>query len=168
MTPILKPIAASFRTTNTVLELCLGDLQDEDAKKRVRNGEGPSIAWQVCHMLDHRCRVLALLGVTRESPYAAKYTAAGISYGNDYASTPEYQQQWKHINAELEAALESATPESLDQVVAHGIHGEETALESLMFVSWHEAYHMGAVGAIRKELGYPGPAELAIANAEQR
>ena len=60
MTPILKPIAESFRITNFILELCLADLKETDAKKRVRKGEGPSIAWQVGHMLDHRCKVLGL------------------------------------------------------------------------------------------------------------
>src|SRR5438477_1101319 len=166
MTPILKPIAASFRTTNSILELRLGDIDEEDARKRVRNGEGPSIAWEVGHMLDHRCKVLALLGVAKESPYAAKYTAAGASDGSDYPDTADYRRQWSQAYTELEAAMEAATPESLGRIAEQGAHGEKTALDSIMFLTWHEAYHVGAVGSIRKELGYPGPAELVMANVK--
>jgi uncharacterized damage-inducible protein DinB len=165
MTPILKPIAASFRTTNMILSLALPDLKEQDARKRVRNGEGPSIVWQVGHMLDHRCKVLELLGVAKENPYAAKFSPAGSSDGSDYPDTADCLQQWKQVSAELEAAMDAATPESLGRIVERGPHGEKTALDSIMFLTWHEAYHMGAVGGIRKELGYPGPAELVMAKA---
>jgi len=165
MTPILKPIAASFRTTNFIMSLCLGDLKDQDARARTRRGEGPSIAWQVGHMLDHRCKVMGLLGVAKENPYTAKYTAAGATDGSDYPDVTDYQRQWKQVYAELEAAMEAATEESLSRIAEKGPHGEKTALESIMFLSWHEAYHVGAVGTIRKTLGYPGPAELVMAKS---
>ena len=163
MTPILKPIAESFRTTNLILELCMADMKETDAKKRVRNGEGPSIAWQVGHMLDHRCKVLGLLGVDKERSYGAKYTALAASDGSDYPDIPEYRRQWEAVHGELESALEAAAPESLDRITEHEANGEKTALDSIMFLTWHEAYHVGAIGAIRKELGYPGPAELVTA-----
>ena len=163
MTPILKPIAANFRTTNFILSMCLGDMNEQDARKRVRSDKGPSIAWEVGHMLDHRCKILGLLGVAKESPYAAQYTAMGATDGGDYLNTADYQRQWNEISAELEAAMEAATEESLGRIVDGGPHHEKTALDSIMFLSWHEAYHVGAVGSIRKELGYPGPAELALA-----
>jgi uncharacterized damage-inducible protein DinB len=165
MTTILKPIAASLRTTNFILDLCLGDVDERDAKKRVRRGEGPSIAWQVGHMLDHRCKLLDLLGVANESPYAIKYTSMAASDGGDYPGTTDFQVQWGHVFAQIERAMEAATLESLDRIVEHGAHGAKTALDSIIFLIWHEAYHMGAVGAIRKELGYPGPAEVVTARA---
>jgi uncharacterized damage-inducible protein DinB len=165
MTPILKPIAASFHTTNFILSLCLGDLKEKDARERARSGEGPSIAWEVGHMLDHRCKILGLLGVAKESPYAAVYTATGATAGGEYPDTADYLQQWKQIDAELEAAMEAATEKSLSRVVETGAHGEKTAFDSIMFLTWHEAYHVGALAGIRKALGYPGPAELVMAKA---
>jgi hypothetical protein len=162
MLTVLKPIAASFGATNFILGLCLGQMGDKAARKRVRNGEGPSIAWQVGHMLDHRCKMLGLLGVAKESPYTAKYTSRGASDGSDYPVMTDLQRQWEQVHVELGAAIESATPESLDKTV-QGIHGTETAFDSIIFLTWHEAFHIGAVGLICKELGYPGPAELALA-----
>ncbi len=164
MTPVLKPIAASFQTTNFVLDLCLGDLNDEDVKKRIRNGQGPSVAWQAGHMLAFRCIALGQLGVAKENPYAAQYLTTA-SDGRDYPQIPDYQREWKCVSSELETALASATPESLEQIVEDGAHGKRTVLESLEFLAWHEAYHTGALTAIRKELGYPSPAELTLAKA---
>jgi uncharacterized damage-inducible protein DinB len=165
MTPILKPIAASFGSTNFVLDLCLEDLKDKDARERVRNGAGPSIAWEVGHMLAFRCMALNLLGNASENPYAAKYATAGASDGSDYPAIPDYRRQWDQVQAELERALETATPESLERIIENNVHGAKPALDSLVFLTWHEAYHMGALAAIRKELGYPGPAELTLAKA---
>jgi uncharacterized damage-inducible protein DinB len=165
MTSILKPIADSFHTTNFVMELCLGDINDTDSKRRARDGKGPSIAWQVGHILDFRCAALKLLGVTKESPYSAKYSAAGASDGSDYPGVAAYRHEWKQLNTELESALAAASPESLARVAEDGVHGKKTALESLVFLTWHEAYHVGALVAMRKQLGYPSPAELTLANA---
>jgi uncharacterized damage-inducible protein DinB len=162
MTSLLKPIADSFRTTNVVLELCLGDLNDNDSKHRTRDGEGPSIAWEVGHMLDFRCTALRLLGVTQESYYTAKYSVIRASDGRDYPDVTTYGREWKHLNAELERALETAASESLECLVEDRVYGTRTVLESLVFLTWHEAYHMGALAAIRKQLGYPGPAELTL------
>jgi uncharacterized damage-inducible protein DinB len=165
MTSILKPIADSFHTTNYVLELCLEDMKESDAKERARGGDGPSIAWQVGHMLDFRCVALKLLGVPKESPYSAKYSAKGASDGSDYPAVAAYRREWEQLNTELDSALASANPESLARVTESGVHGKQTALESLVFLTWHEACHIGALVAMRKQLGYPSPAELTLANA---
>ena len=165
MTSVLKPIADSFHTTNFVMALCLEDMQDSDSKERARNGKGPSIAWQVGHILDFRCAALKLLGVPKESPYSAKYSAAAASDGSDYPGVAAYQREWKQLTVELESALATASPESLARVAEDGVHGKQTALESLVFLTWHEACHVGALVAMRKQLGYPSPAELTLAKA---
>jgi len=163
MTPVLKPIADSFHTTNLVLALCLGDLKGDDATKRTRDGDGPSIAWQVGHMLEFRCMALQLLGGAKERSKAVEDTAAGSPDGGTHPDLTTYQREWEQINAALDAALQAAAPELLERIVDDKVHGEKTVLESLVFLTWHEAYHVGGLTAIRKQFGYPGPAELNVA-----
>jgi len=163
MTPILKAVAASFRDTDMVLPLALGDLKEQDAKQRVRGGAGPSLTWQVGHLLDGRVKALKFLGVSRENPYLAQYSTAAASDGQDYPAMSDLLAQWRSVAAELRSAMEAATEELLLKEVKGGLHAENTILDKLVFQAWHEAYHVGAVGAIRKELGYPGPAELVMA-----
>jgi uncharacterized damage-inducible protein DinB len=157
MTPILETIASNFRTTSSVLSLALSDLKGRDAWKRIRNGEGPSIAWEVGHMLDFRCQALGLLGSAKEGSYAAQFA------GGSELQASEYLEQWKRIEEELGEAMARATQESLKRAAGSGPHGEQTVLDKIAFVAWHEASHIGTLGAIRKAMGYPSPAELVMA-----
>jgi len=38
--------------------------------------------------------------------------------------------------------------------------------DAVAFFTFHEAYHVGALGAIRKAMGLPGPAELVMARMD--
>ena len=41
-----------------------------------------------------------------------------------------------------------------------GPHDEKRILDTVLFLAWHEAYHIGAIGAIRREQGRKAIAEL--------
>jgi hypothetical protein len=69
------------------------------------------------------------------------------------------------METELDAAIETATEAVLNRPVEKGFHKEKAAIESVIFLAWHEAYHLGAIGGIRKTLGYPGPAEIVRAKS---
>lgn len=158
MTPILIPLRASLDTTGGILPLVLSDLGEQDARKRVRNGQGPSIAWQVQHMIVSRYKILNLLGSAQECS-----TAEG-----DNTDIAQLLRHWREVEQKLGAALESATHETLQRSVETGPHGEKSALDRVVFLVWHEAYHVGALGGIRKALGFPGPAELVMASVGHR
>ena len=145
MTPILKAVAATFDSTNMILPLCLSDLEIKDADYRTRDGEGPSITWLVDHLLHHRKQIVQLLGGTpAEQP----------------SPEPNLTERWQQSTRELAAALESADDAALAKPSKAGPHGEKQALDTIVFLAWHEAYHVGMVVAIRKALGYPGAAEV--------
>ena len=155
-----------FRTTHGLIPLVLGDLTPIDARKRTREGKGPSVAWIVGHLLHYRYTVLNLLGVETASPFAEQFGSASATDGNDYPSLAELRGQWDDVHGKLEAAMGNASPAVLERPSTQpGAHGEKTVLDSLVFFAWHEAYHMGALGAVRKDLAYPGPAELVMAAA---
>ena len=41
-----------------------------------------------------------------------------------------------------------------------GPHDEKRILDTVLFLTWHEAYHIGAIGAIRREQGRKAIADL--------
>jgi hypothetical protein len=41
-----------------------------------------------------------------------------------------------------------------------GPHDEKRILDTVLFLTWHEAYHIGAIGAMRREQGRKAIAEL--------
>ena len=166
MIPTLESAAASLRTTNMLVPLVLGDLNDELARRRTRGGDGPSITWLLGHILDYRCQLITLLGRPKESPFSVGFATSSATDGADYPTVAEFLQHWKQIEADLEAALEAAGEATIRRTVeSGGFHAGRPVLDAVAFCVFHEAYHMGALGAIRKTLGLPGPAELVMAQA---
>ena len=160
----MHTLRSIFRTTNNVLMLALADLEDETARRRTRGQSGPSIAWTVGHLLDHRFKVLRLLGVDRESPYAATFGDTAATNGMNYPTLEDFRLQWAQVHADLETAFTQAPPDLLDRPLpGGGAHGETRIRDKLAFYAWHEGYHMGVIGAARKAFGLPGPAELVVA-----
>ena len=158
MIPTLESVAASLRTTNMLVPLVLGDLTDELARRRTRDGVGPSIAWQVGHILDFRCQLITLLGTPKESPFRVPFATSGATDGADYPTVAEFLEHWKRIEVDLDAALENADEATIRRAVAGGgFHAGRPVLDAVAFCMFHEAYHVGALGAIRKSLGLPGP-----------
>ena len=165
MTPSLEPVAGCLATTNMLIPLVLGDLTDDLARRRTRDGDGPSIAWEVGHMLDYRCQLIRLLGAPRASPFTVAFATSSATDGADYPTVAEFRRLWKEIEADLQAALEGAGEATVRNTVEDGPHAGRPVLDAVAFFMFHEAYHMGAIGAIRKAMGLAGPAELVMAEA---
>ena len=166
MIPTLEPVAGCLSTTNMLMPLVLADLTDELARRRTRDGEGPSIAWEVGHLLDFRCQLIGLLGTPRASPFDAAFATSGASDGTDYPTVAEFRRHWKEVEADLQAALEGASEATVRAVLDGGPHAGRSVLDAVAFFTFHEAYHVGALGAIRKAMGLPGPAELVMARID--
>lgn len=160
----MQTLLSIFRTTSHVVSLSLADLTDEVARRRTRGNEGPSVTWTIGHMLGQRHEVLAFLGERRPNPWAGSFGDVAATDGADYPSLDTMRAEWQKMHEALEHAFARSAPGALDQPVAGaGIHGETRIRDKVAFIAWHEAYHMGVIGAVRTAAGLPGPAELARA-----
>ena len=125
----------------------------------------PSIAWEVGHVIESRRQMLSFLGAEIERSFSIDFATSSATDGQDYPTVVELQQVWNQLRAALSAALESSTENSVRLAIPPGgPHGKKSVLNTVVFLVWHEACHMGAIGAIRKSLGLPGPAELVMAS----
>ncbi len=164
----VETLLSLFRTTDQILSLSLADLTDRMARTRIRNDSGASIAWTVGHLLDHRYKVLALLGSARPSPWASRFGDTAATDGSDYPTLAALREAWGALHGELEAAFAAAGPDRLAAPGGSGTHGEATVRDRVAFLAWHEGYHLGVIGACRKAAGLRGPAELAQAAAKRQ
>jgi uncharacterized damage-inducible protein DinB len=155
----------TFGTTDFLIPVVLEDLSEEDARKRSRDGEGPSIAWTVGHLMHYRYYVMSMLGDEHVDPAGETFTQAATD-GSDYPMLGELQEQWAALGSDFQAALMSKTEEEWDAQGTGEAHDERSLRDQVTFYAWHEGYHMGALGALRKEMGYPGPAEKVMAARE--
>ena len=166
MSGTVETLMGLFGMTDFLMPLVLDDLSDEQARTRSRGGEGPSIAWTVGHLLYYRTHVLSLLGEQRENPYDEKFSNSAATDGSDYPSVADLSEAWQSVGDDFRTVLTSKSEEELDFVSEGGAHDEKSLRDQVVFFAWHEGYHLGALGAIRKSLGLLGPAERVMALRE--
>ena len=162
MDALIRPIVGLYGLSNRILATGIADLSEQDARIRSRGGAGPSVAWTIGHLCHFKIVALTLLGVEQANPFAARFERTPASDGADYPSLAELTATFSELHSELSVALESA-PARLDAPMrGTGPHDEKRILDTILFSAWHEAYHIGSIGAIRKELGWQGIAELVL------
>ena len=161
MESLVRPIAGQYALSHSILTTSVKDLSDQEARTRARGGSGASIAWTIGHLCHHRTQVLGLLGRPKESPFAARFGSTPASDGQDYPRLTELMASWAALHAELSAAFGAASAQQLERPMPNaGPHEEKKILDTVLFFAWHEAYHIGTIGTIRKELGRTAIAEL--------
>lgn len=162
MDALARPIIALYTLSNGILATGIKDLSDQDAKTRSRSGTGPSVAWIIGHLCHYKVQTLGLLGHPRENPFASKFDRTPASDGSDYPALAELSSGFAALNAELCTVLESASARLESPLPGAGPHAESKVFDKVLFAAWHEAYHIGSIGAIRKDLGRKQIAELVM------
>ena len=155
-----RPIIALHGLSNSILSTSIGDLTDESAKARSRAGAGPSIAWTIGHLCHYKITILRLLGRDLENPFAAQFEHTPASDGSDYPSLSDLAASFAALNEDVCAALVSSGDRLAAPMRGAGPHDEKNVLDTVLFLTWHEAYHIGAIGAIRRDQGRKAIAEL--------
>lgn len=153
----IKPIRETYRFNTELVLLALEDLSPEDAVRRWKNGQGSSIAYLVGHVSSSRYGVLKTLGAETRNPYAELYGAGvGAKDGAAYPPLAELAAGWRQTAARLDAALHAVTDEqALRPATESYPTGDQTLRGQLAFIAWHESYHIGQIGILRTEMGYP-------------
>ena len=156
MSEQLLPIRETYRFNSELVSLALEDLRPEDAVRRMKGGQGTSIAYLAGHLSSSRYGILKTLGAADENPYKELYgDGAGSRDGSAYPPLPEIAAAWRQTAAKLHAALEAVTDE---QALRPGDGSFPTADRTLRgqlaFIAWHETYHVGQIGILRTEMGY--------------
>jgi len=152
MDVVTRPIIALHGVSNSMLTTAIGDLTDQDAKTRSRGGTGPSIAWTIGHLCHYKIKVLELLGQPQENDFT-QFEQTPASDGSDYPPLAELAASFSDLNRALCTALASSVDRLEAPTPGSGPHDEKSILDTVLFLTWHEAYHIGAIGAIRREQG---------------
>lgn len=120
---------------------------------------GNCLNWIVGHILANRAGILGLLG---QDPVWNEEEAAPYLRGSEPLTDPAIAKNLDEMVALLETAQDSIlaglseiSEESLQAPAPSGKEGEtvETGLAGLVF---HEAYHVGETGVLRRLLGHEG------------
>jgi uncharacterized damage-inducible protein DinB len=141
-----------LKFNDDVLRVSLTDMTDDIARRRLRNG-GPSVAWNIGHMLQHRNLIAAAIAC-RGPAFDLTWCANSATDGHDYPTLRELQTTWDEFSARLATAVDTLSEEELAAPSPMQLpHGEQTLLDALRFVVWHETLHLGQVSMLRSHHG---------------
>ena len=147
-----RNLANVLKFNDDLLMLSLTGMTDEIARRRLRDG-GPSVAWNLGHILYHRNQIAAAVGCAAPAIDLAPY-AATATEGRDYPAVPEIQKAWQEFSPRLIAAINQLSAEDLAAPSPMALpHGEKTLLDALRFIVWHEGLHLGQVSLLRSHHG---------------
>ena len=152
-------LQAQFSMSAYVLQKNLQGITHEESVRQFESG-GNYINWILGHIVRTRVEVLPLIGV--ESPYSLD--DFGLYRGNPDAvdaselSLDDLVEHFEVLQGLLDDGLSALTAENLSDPAPVSPTGnpDETMGTLLATIAYHEAYHAGQIGTLRRAIGRPG------------
>lgn len=157
MLPELTATASAFAIGSWILEDLVKDFTAEDWALRDACGHSPQ--WIVGHITTCRNRVVALMGLQSvpaswEALFAKGSSPADVPPDLDMA---EVLAAFRAAHARIMDRWDELTPEALARPAGRRLpDGTEDVGGAIRFLAWHEAYHLGQLGLLRRLAGKPG------------
>ena len=159
---MISALAASARTYamgDRFLERLVGDFTEADW--RYTDAVGHNARWIVGHLAGYRNQVASLIGLEpRATPWAAAFAR-----GTSAADLPEdvdpgvLVASFHAAQAAVAGGWEAVTEADLAKPFGRTLpDGSDTVGDAIRFFAWHEAYHLGQLGLLRRLAGKPGSA----------
>src|SRR5687767_7413350 len=103
-TETARTLANVLKFNDDLTLLALTEMSDELARRRLRDG-GPSVAWNIGHMLYHRNQIAAAIGCRAPAIDVAPFDESATD-GRGYPTVPEFRKAWPEFSARLVSALD--------------------------------------------------------------
>jgi uncharacterized damage-inducible protein DinB len=152
----LAPIAYIFQANDGLIRQTLSDLP-ADALWKQPGGQGNSIMWIVGHITQTRAGMLSLLGERASTGWGELFRRGAQRQDvSAYPAPQAIKSVGIDLTQRLRAKLETITEEELAAPInaAVKLPNVNTVVEALAFFAFHEAYHVGQLGYVKKALGY--------------
>ena len=151
---VAEPITLLFKINNSMVSRGLEGLSDDQAWTQLE-GKGNPIAWIIGHLTETRGQLLGFLGASWDAGWDGKFKRGADLY--DRFAYPTRSEIEAKFNATHDGAPNSPAHRKREELAAPSpvsFAGAKTVADLLAFFAFHEAYHLGQVGYIRKNLGH--------------
>jgi hypothetical protein len=145
---VLEANAALFRRALEGIDQARGERRPNDHTN--------SMAFIACHVLDARFYLVKLAGHERTNPWQALFDAAtDITTMKEYPPLYELRTEWDELHEATLLHLADMSSAELDAESPDRFPTDDgSVLGALSFLAFHEAYHVGQMGLVRKYLGF--------------
>ena len=156
-----KTIVLQLELCARVFDRNVGDVSHEESLAAPEQG-GSCLNWVVGHIT--RTRNLALASLGGKSPYPMEDFAAyddrgGAEFSRETAlPIDELRRRYKAMQEPLVGAIGTLSSEALAAKPPRNLTGDpnETVGSNLATFVFHESYHVGQTGVLRRVAGKPG------------
>jgi hypothetical protein len=154
-----KTLQHQFGLSGFVVEQNIASITHNDSLVQPQD-DGNCLNWVLGHMVRTRIMQTQLLGIT--SPYElekyAEYDTTPIKNGDHALSWESLVEQFRALQEPINEGLSRLTDEQMAAKAPFSPtqNPEETIGSLLAGISYHEAYHAGQLGILRRVCGKPG------------
>lgn len=154
MQPRIAQISEQFSiSTNLVIRAVRG--VDAESLMKRPGDRSNSLIWIAGHLTHTRGLMLGLLGEPRELPWGDLFrTGSALVEPQRYPSGEDVLAAWDETSHRLTRRLDELTESELDAPPSGRVPSTDGTLSgTIAFFAFHEAYHVGQLGYVRKWLG---------------
>jgi len=155
----IEPVALIFKLNNEMVVRCLDGLTDEECWRQPEGGGNP-VLWLVGHTTISRVHLLARLGHKYDHGLGELFDrGAHLQERSAYPSRADIEAAWQTTRGHMRDTFASLTDERLAQAPPGRPLPGVTNLSGLIaFLAFHESYHVGQMGYLRRMWGHSGVA----------
>jgi hypothetical protein len=153
----IESVTLIFKLNNEMVQRSLDGVSDADCWRRP-TGNGNPLGWLAGHATISRAGLLKKLGHSYDCGLGDLFNrGAAPSTPEAYPPRSVIEAAWKQSRQEMRAAFERLTEASLAAPPSgQTFSGVTTMADLIAFYAFHESYHVGQMGYVRKLLGYSG------------
>jgi len=152
--PPVAMLAEQFKVTTNLYVKALTGVSREQLLRRPGDRSNP-LLWIAGHLAIARVNALNVLGGDRERPWTELFsTGSRVHDVERYPDVAEVVALWRELGEEVQRRLRELAPERLEERVRVRVPSDDGSLRgALALIAFHEAYHVGQMGYVRKWLG---------------
>ncbi|MDK9698675.1 MAG: DinB family protein [bacterium] len=139
----------------------LAGISDAESRRRMEPG-GNCVNWIMGHMLCSRVHILGFLGCdwTKTNAVLEPYQrgTSGADF-DSFLTLDELTKLWQESSELLKTNIDATTDEQWLEPASlpgTGFDKPDTRERRVFFLSFHEGYHLGQIGLLRRLLGKEG------------
>jgi uncharacterized damage-inducible protein DinB len=153
----IEPVATIFKLNNEMVVRSLNGLSDEDCWRQPDPGANPMM-WLVGHATISRAQLLARLGHKYDHGLGTVFDrGSSPQTSSAHPSRAVITEAWQDTRGRMRDAFAALTDEGLlAPPSGRPLPGVTNVAHMIAFVAFHESYHVGQMGYLRKMLGYSG------------
>jgi hypothetical protein len=155
MDPAIAAVSSLFRASNQLFHRALDEVTREDLLRRPHDDSNPLI-WIAGHATTSRASLTKMIGGKVEHEWSDLFArGATIDSNVSYPEIGEIISLWDTVTEKLMPRLELLDNEVLARPSFFKIPTEDKTMRgAVIFLNYHETYHIGQMAYLRKWLGY--------------